>query len=247
MSEVTERGPDSDRGPGVSRQGLGSWLSATGSVLALVVSGVSLWETALKQPQLKLYVGETLSYTRDPWGSYEVFVVPVTITNSGARDGAVISMRLDLTNPATGDKETYESAYTADASWYSGADNVTNRTRRPKSPFSPLSIAGRSAWSGTILFYAADYKEKKLAEPRTALLTGSLSVTAPQPEGWLDRTFSRTLDKVALAFQVPNFLPGALLTGDVIRLRLMPQGVGGAAPSTSDTATAGTPATAPAK
>src|SRR5262245_18433561 len=82
------------REPVVSPRSIGPWLSASGSAIALVVTGVSLWETVLKQPQINDYPGESLFYTRAPWGSYEVFVVPITVMNSGAQDGSVLSMRL---------------------------------------------------------------------------------------------------------------------------------------------------------
>jgi hypothetical protein len=208
------------------RRSLTSWLATSGSAIALLVSGLSLWETVLKQPQLKVYVGETMFYTRDPWGSYDVFVVPVTIVNSGAQDGAVTSLKLDLSNNETGVKDTFESAYTADATWFSGSDNVTNRTKRPKSPFSALSIAGRSAWSGTILFYSAEYREKRVAEPRSQL-TGEINLTAVRTDGWLDRLMGHTPSPIKVAMTVPNYLPGALLAGDVARLRV---GLNGAVP-----------------
>lgn len=201
-----------------------TWLTTSGSALALIVSGFSLWETVLKQPQLKVYVGESMFYTRDPWGSYEVFVVPVTIVNSGAQDGAVTSLKLDLANNETGAKDTFESAYTADASWFSGSDNVSNRTKRPKAPFSALSIAGRSAWSGTILFYSSDFREKRVAEPRSQL-TGEINLIAVRTDGWLDRLMGHTPSPIKVAMSVPNFLPGALLAGDVARLRVGLNGV----------------------
>ena len=218
-------GPSAVRTEVVSaRPGFAAWFSSMGSAIALVVSGVSLWETVLKQPQLKVYVGNSIPYTRDPWGSYEVFAVPITIMNSGAQDGAVMSLKLDLTNPENGQKDTFEGAYTADASWFSGSDNVTNRTKRPKAPFSPISISGRSAWNGTLLFYSAEAREKKVAEPKSQI-AGFLTITAPDPEGWLDRAFAKTPAPIAVAFGVPNYLPGALLSGDVARLRVS---IGGA-------------------
>lgn len=208
------------------RRRLASWLTTSGSAVALLLSGVSLWETVLKQPQLKVYVGESMFYTRDPWGSYEVFVVPITIVNSGAQDGAVTSLKLDLANNETGAKDTFDSAYTADATWFSGSDNVTNRTKRPKSPFSALSIAGRSAWSGTILFYSSEFRDKRVAEPRSQL-TGEINLTAVRTDGWLDRLIGHTPSPIKVAMSVPNFLPGALLVGDVARLRV---GLNGAVP-----------------
>ncbi len=101
MAGPNEAGrPDSGSGLGGrdDRPRFTPWLSTIGSMIALFVSGVSLWETVLKQPSLKVYVGESMFYTRDPFGSYEVFVVPITIVNSGAQDGAVTSLKLDLAN-----------------------------------------------------------------------------------------------------------------------------------------------------
>ena len=196
-----------------------AWVSSIGSAVALVASGVSLWETVLKQPQLKAYVGETIAYTRDPYGSYEVFALPVTVTNVGAQTGALMSMKLEVANAATGEKDTFEGAYTADGLWFSSADNVANRTKRPKTPFAPLSIAGRSTWSGTILFYSGDPREKKIAEPRSRV-TARLTFVTPLPGAWLDRAFYAPVPDVTLTLDVPNYLPGALLSGDVARVRV---------------------------
>ena len=104
MAGPNEAGrPDSGSGLGGrdDRPRFTPWLSTIGSMIALFVSGVSLWETVLKQPSLKVYVGESMFYTRDPFGSYEVFVVPITIVNSGAQDGAVTSLKLDLRDGST--------------------------------------------------------------------------------------------------------------------------------------------------
>lgn len=215
--ETPEGGPGA--GPGRTRPRIGPWLSTSGSMIALLVSGVSLWETVLKQPSLKIYVGESMFYTRDPWGSYEVFVVPITIVNSGAQDGAVVSLKLDLSNVETGNKDTFEGAYTADATWFAGRDNVSEKSKRAKAPFSALSIAGRTAWTGTVLFYSPDYREKRVAEPRSQL-KGELTVTAARTDGLLDRVMGTTPSPVQVAMAVPNFLPGALLSGDVARLRV---------------------------
>ncbi len=208
------------------RAGLAPWLTSAGSAVALLASGISLWETVLKQPSLKVHVGESMFYTRDPWGSAEVFVVPVTIVNSGAQDGAVIGLRLRLKNIESGHDDAFDATYTADASWFAGSDNVTNRTKRPKAPFSALPIAGRSAWSGTVLFYAADAADKRVATPRSQL-TGELTVAVARPDGWLDRLAGGVPAPIAIAMTVPNFLPGALLSGDVARLKVA---FGGAPP-----------------
>ena len=83
----------------------GGQLTAIGTVIALVFSAYSLWETSLKQAKLDVYVTGVVTYTRDatddylaPAGGFEVFAVPVTIANSGARDAAVLSLQLDAKN-----------------------------------------------------------------------------------------------------------------------------------------------------
>jgi hypothetical protein len=138
------------------------------SALALVFSGYSLWETSLKQADLGVYVTGVVSYVRDtsedehiqPSGGFEVLAVPLTIANSGARDGAVLSLQLDVKNIKTGLTARFEGTYTTDASYF-----VTTAAKRPKTPFSALVIAGRSSWTGTVLFYPVNYSNGKSLTP----------------------------------------------------------------------------------
>jgi hypothetical protein len=138
----------------------GSWITAIGTAIALAFSGYSLWETSLKQANLSVYVTGVVSYGRDgsdgidvsPSGGFEVLVLPVTIANSGARDAAVLSLQLDVKNPKTGLAARFEATYTADAAYFASTGD-----KRPKTPFSALVIAGRSAWTGTVLFYPVSY------------------------------------------------------------------------------------------
>ena len=189
------------------------------SLLALGFSAVSLWETTLKHPNLKLYVADTLSYTRDPWGGYEVFAVPVTISNRGARDGAVVALQLEIKNTSNGQTDIFNGAYTADAQYFGGNDDVTKGSRRPKLPFAPLSIAGRAAFTGTILFYPPEYRQQKLIDPKSHVVL-RLKAQALQPEDWLDKTLGRRPEDLLIEADVPNFLPGGLLAGDMARLHV---------------------------
>ena len=138
------------------------------SAIALVFSAYSLWETSLKQADLNVYVTGVVTYERDtsddtsiqPSGGFEVLAVPVTIANSGARDGAVLSLQLDARNPKTGLTARFEATYTAGAAYFSATG-----AKRPKTPFSALVIAGRSAWTGTVLFYPVSYSNEKALTP----------------------------------------------------------------------------------
>ena len=197
----------------------GNRLATLVSAFAFAFSAVSFYETVLKQPNLRVYVTDTLAYTRDPWGGYEVIAVPLTIANSGARDGAVITLELDVKNVESGKSETFTSAYTADAQYFGGSDDVAKRIKRPKLPFAPLSIAGRGAFAGVILFYSGE-GSAKLVEPNSKLEL-TLRVLTRAADGWLESMFLAKPARIALQAQVANFLPGALLVGDMARMRLL--------------------------
>ncbi|MBO0754016.1 MAG: hypothetical protein J2P53_17990, partial [Bradyrhizobiaceae bacterium] len=124
-------------------------VSAVISSIALVFSGFSLWETSLKQADLSVYVTGIATYERDvsaaeyiaPAGGFEVFAVPVTIANGGARDAAVLSLQINAVNPKTGLAARFDATYTADGSYFANAAE-----KRSKTPFSALVIAGHAAW-----------------------------------------------------------------------------------------------------
>ncbi|MCB1549588.1 MAG: hypothetical protein KDJ41_17435 [Hyphomicrobiaceae bacterium] len=206
--------PDVDSGG--ARAG---WAATLLSAFAFLFSGLSFYETTLKQSDLRIYVTDTISYTRDPWGSYDVLAVPLTISNGGARDGAVITLAVEVKNVGTGESETFTSAYFADAQYFGAVEDVAKRIKRPKQPFAPIAVPGRGSYSGTILFYPATAREKKLIEPKSKVEL-TIKVLTPAPSGWLERTLGRAPERVSLKADVPNFLPGAMYAGDVVRLRV---------------------------
>jgi len=150
------------------RSSEGGRVAAIISAVALVFSAYSLWETSLKQADLNVYATGVVTYGRDtsddasiqPSGGFEVLAVPLTIANGGARDGAVLSLRLDVKNPSTGLTARFDGTYTADAAYF-----VDGRGKRPKTPFNALVIAGRSAWTGTVIFYPVSYSNGKSLTP----------------------------------------------------------------------------------
>jgi hypothetical protein len=206
--------------PSIARMaGRSGRLATLVSAFAFAFSAVSFYETVLKQPSLRLYVTDTLAYTRDPWGSYEVIAIPLTISNSGARDGAVITLELDVTNVDSGKSAKFTSAYTADAQYFAGSDDVSRRIKRPKLPFAPLSIAGRGAFAGVVLFYSGEGGGDRLIEPNSNVALRLRALTRAA-EGWIEAMFLVKPAHLQLNGQVASFLPGALLVGDMARLRL---------------------------
>ena len=82
--------------------------------------------------------------------------------NGGARDAPILALHLDVSNPKTGLTARFEATYTADAAYF-----ASTGAKRPKTPFSALVIAGRSAWTGTVLFYPVSYSNEKALAPIT--------------------------------------------------------------------------------
>jgi hypothetical protein len=199
--------------------GRGGFAAIIVSALALIGSFYSMWETTLKQPQISLYVSENIQYTRDPYGSFEVLAVPVTIANGGARDSAVLSMQLTVKNVATGKTENFKSAYMADAQFFGSRDDVAARIKRPKLPFAPLSVAGRGFFTGTVLFYRSEGTDKNLIEPLSQLEM-TLTLMIPPASNLFDRMLTDLPQPVSIKAGVPNFYPGALYSGDNAPLKV---------------------------
>lgn len=113
------------------------------SAFALLFSGFSFYESVLKVPELSIYVPPQIAYTDPdrPDDPFEVFIVPLTIANDGARTGTVLSIELKVTNPRTSASKRFYAARFGP--W--GAD--------PLQPFAPLSLAGRASFSGAVQFF----------------------------------------------------------------------------------------------
>ncbi|MEL7049158.1 MAG: hypothetical protein AAFO75_09405 [Pseudomonadota bacterium] len=144
---------------GTSVGGWAGLLTGVASAVALVFSAISIYHSVLKQPELRFYVSPVLHYTRDARENNEVFAVPMTIANHGARDGTVLDVELTARSLEGGPSKVFYSAYQVDGSFFvkpGGFDREKRqfeRVDRPKQPFAPISIAGRSSFSGTLLFY----------------------------------------------------------------------------------------------
>src|SRR5262245_54634464 len=125
-----------------------SLLSDIGAGAAVVVSVYSLWQTTLKRASLKVFVSPVIRYASPYQNSnFEVFAIPVTITNEGARTGTVMSMDLVVRSP---ERDLLKRFYSADVGPWS-IEKARNGDFRP---FAPIVLAGRASHSDTVLFHA---------------------------------------------------------------------------------------------
>lgn len=118
----------------------GGLITALVSAIALIFSGFSFYETVLKQAELKIYAPPLVNLYRK--GYRDVFAIPVTISNDGAKRGTILSFDLEVTNLDTNETKQFQNLY------FGNDPKDTSRI------FSPLTIAGRSSHSDIVMFFA---------------------------------------------------------------------------------------------
>jgi hypothetical protein len=81
--------------------------------------------------------------------TFEVFEIPLTVVNEGARTGTVLSLDLEVMNPETRASKQFYSAGL-------GPWSMAKVHGEGLIPFAPFSLAGRTSQSATVLFYARE-------------------------------------------------------------------------------------------
>lgn len=119
----------------INPQASGKWAIVI-SLIALVFSAISLYESLLRQPHVTLNTAGTWLYARGE--ATEELSVPLTLTNSGAREATVLSIELILSKRS--ERKTFRSLY------------VSNGAPDSRSLLTPIPIAGRSSFSGILIF-----------------------------------------------------------------------------------------------
>lgn len=110
------------------------------SIVALLTSGVSLYETVLKQAALSVYVGDVGQVGWDKATKAEIIVLPVTVTNRGARDAVILGLSLGADDAP----DRYRSSF------------VGGPSAGQNDPFAPWVIPGHGSHSGTVQLHAKD-------------------------------------------------------------------------------------------
>jgi hypothetical protein len=152
---VSEEGVKIDSEPsGRRRIEATRWISAAFSAAALLFSAYSLWESRLKQSDLRMFVPAVIEYSSPYQNSnFEAIIVPITISNEGARTGTVLSLELDVTDPKTNQTKRFYAANFG--RW------TMERTRSGAyQPFAPMALAGYSSRTETVQFYTRGEEEQ---------------------------------------------------------------------------------------
>jgi len=133
--------------------------AAVVSFIALAFSSYSFYETVLKAPDLRIYAPPQVHMFRDAYR--DVFAVPITLSNDGARRGTVLSYALTARHRETGETMRFQ-----------GRDFGKSPDDEAKAMFTPVTVAGRDSDTHLVIF--------------TALKTGSFVETTGGVELPLD-------------------------------------------------------------
>lgn len=170
-----------ERKAGASYRG---WLSTAFSAVALCVSCFSFYVSTLQGAVLETYVPPTIHYGRDAGGDTELFAIPITISNSGARTGAVLSIELEVQNLKTNTAKRYYSAFLGEH---------PREAATPNRQFAPLSIPGRGVFSETVRFYPVGDALPRLVDAAGEYrLRLQLTTAAPPEPSVMDRLQGRS-------------------------------------------------------
>src|SRR5262245_18010264 len=131
-----------------------AWVTTSFSAIALLFSAFSLWESRLKNSDLRIFVPPVIQYSAPLQNSnFEVLAIPVTIANEGARAGTVLSLELAVSDPKTGQTKRF---YSADF----GRWTLERSRSGAFQPFAPIVLTGYSSRTETVLFYTRGEAEQ---------------------------------------------------------------------------------------
>jgi hypothetical protein len=180
--------------------GRGGRVASVLSALALAFSGLSFYESVLKTAALEVYVPPVIHYARDQGGDIELFAIPLTIVNSGARTGTALTMELTVESLRVDAPVKTKRYYSAFIGEHSAKDDADNRS------FAPLSLAGRTTFSDTVRFYPEGNPLPALVDDAGDYrFTLKLTTAVPAHPGLLDSFINRDIPPVSFERTLPWF------------------------------------------
>lgn len=152
----------------------------------------------LRQPQLSAFVPPVIQYSHPSNDAFEVFNIPVTIANVGARTGTVLAIELVVTDAAGKASKRF---YAADF----GRWTMTNARSGTFRPFAPIAVAGKSSISEPVLFYTrtGETLQSIIAqEGGRYRFELSFQTVADESYGWLDRLWGTETRPVSFEMEI---------------------------------------------
>jgi hypothetical protein len=181
--------------------------SSITSILALTFSGYSLWESSLKHSDLKVFVAPVIRYASPYQNSnFEVFAVPLTISNEGARTGTIMSMGLEVS-----DGKRSKRFFSADFGQWSIEKARTGDFR----PFVPIPLPGRSSYTEVVMFQARTDETVMQIVEDAGNFTFTLSLDAALNEsfGPIDRYLRKDPQPLSFEMVLPELDHRAFTSG----------------------------------
>jgi hypothetical protein len=161
------------------------------SLVALVFSGISLYETLLKQPHIVLSTAGTWLYARGESAAAEELQIPLTLTNSGARDATVMSIELSLRKG--NEDKIFQSVY------------ISNGAPDNRSLLTPIPLSGRSAFSGLLIFTPPKAGAPIVNGEGDYRATINIRSTFVRAYGWLDGWTSNPTQPASFTLELGDF------------------------------------------
>jgi len=119
---------------------LGTWVAGLTSIIALLFSGYSFYQTVLRQAELRIYQPPLIYMYRQDFR--DVFAIPITLSNDGAQRGTVLSFDLEIMNLETKATRKFQNLHFGE----SPKGNIRL--------FTPITVPGRSSFTDVVLFHA---------------------------------------------------------------------------------------------
>ena len=185
-------------------------LSEIASVIALLFSVYNFWQNSQRPPELRIFVPPVIDYSAGPYedSKSEVFAIPVTVVNQGARAGTILSLVLTVTDPKN---HTSKRFYSANVGPYS-LEKFRNGDRHP---FAPISLAGRMSYTDTVQFLARGDQDLKPIVQAAGNYQFAVTVDSPKLEyGFFDQMFSKAVVPLNFEMVLQELDRRHFITGD---------------------------------
>lgn len=173
-------------------------LSLAISLIALLFSWISLYETVLKTPHLRVNTASVWEYARGESAQAEQLYVPLSISNDGAREATVLSLELVL-EKAGGPRKIFRSRY------------ILREDTSAPMLMAPTAVPGKASHTSIVIF-ASDAGGAPAIDG-VGQYTAHLSVrsTYAKSLGFIDELIATPPGRIEAALTLDDFSVATLI------------------------------------